>query len=76
MLDQNLLKKNRLYNTFVLPILIEQNDMTHDLEAEVHHEIFIITKTIIPTQDIVLHLEIDSVMTKIPLLHTITIRQL
>ena len=32
-------------------------------------KIFIITKTIIPTQDIVLHLEIDSVMTKIPLLH-------
>ena len=43
--------------------------MIHDIEAEVHHEIIIKTKTKILTQDIVLHLEIDSVMTKTPLLH-------
>ena len=67
-LDQNLLK-NFLYNTFVLLLLIEQKGMRHGIEAEVHHEINIITKTITPTQDIVLHLEIDSVMTKTPLLH-------
>ena len=58
-----------MYNTFVLRLLIEQKDMIHYIEAEVHHEIFIITKTIILTQDIVLQLEIDSVMTKTPLLH-------
>ena len=68
MLDQNLLK-NLLYNTFVLLLMTEQNNMIQDIEAEVHHETIIITKLVIPTQDIVLHLEIDSVMTKIPLLH-------
>ena len=67
-LDQNLLK-NFLYNTFVLLLLIEQKNMIHDIEAEVHNEIIIITKTITLTQDIVLHLEIDSVVTKTPLLH-------
>ena len=58
-----------MYKTFVLFLLIDQNDIIHDIEAEVHHKITIITKTIIPTQDIVLHLEKDAVMTKIPLLH-------
>ena len=68
-LDQNLLKK-LLYNTFVLLLLmIEQNGMIQDIEAEVQHERIIITKTIILPQDTVLHLEKDSVMTKIPLLH-------
>ena len=42
MLNQNLLK-NRLYNNFVLLLLIEQKDMIHDIEAEVHHEMNIIT---------------------------------
>ena len=37
MLDENLLT-NRLYNTFVLLLLIEK-DMIHDIEAEVHQEI-------------------------------------
>ena len=49
--------------------MIKQDDMIQDIEAEVHHEIIIITKTIILTQDIVQHLERDSVMTKILLLH-------
>ena len=43
--------------------------MIDDIEAEVHPEIIIITKTIILIQDIVLHLEIDSVMANTPLLH-------
>ena len=43
--------------------------MIQEIEAEVHHEIIIITKTMIPTQGIVLHLETDSVLTKTPLLH-------
>ena len=68
MLDQNLFK-SLLYNPFVLLLLIELKVRIHDTEAEVHHELIIITKTIILTQDIVLHLEIDSVMTKTPLLH-------
>ena len=68
MLDQNLLK-NLLYNTFVFLPMTEQNDMIQDIEAEVHHKIIIITKTIIPTQAIVLHLETEAVMTKTPLLH-------
>ena len=68
MLNQNLLK-NLSYNTFVLLLLIEQKDMIPDIEVEVHHEIIIITKTITLIQDVVLHLEIDSVMTKTLLLH-------
>ena len=54
---------------FCSPSTDRTNDIIQDTEAEVHHELIIITKTKIPTQDIVLHLEIDSVMTKIPLLH-------
>ena len=68
MLDQNLLK-NLFYNTFVRLLMTEQNEMIQDIEAEVHHETIIITKIKTPTQDRVLHLEIDSVMTKIQLLH-------
>ena len=68
MLDQNLLK-NLLYNTFVHLLMTEQNDMIQDIEAEVHHQTIIITKLIIPKKDIVLHLEIDSILTKLPLLH-------
>ena len=49
--------------------MTEQNDMVQDIEVEVHHVISISTKTIIHTQNIVLQLEIDLVMTKIPLLH-------
>ena len=73
MLDQNLLE-NLLYKTFVLLLMTEQNGMIQDIETEVHHKTIIITKIIIPTQDIVLHLEIDSVMTKISLLHNMTSR--
>ena len=47
MLVQNLLQ-NHLYNTFVLPPMIEQNDMIHDIEVEVHHE-KTITKIIVQT---------------------------
>ena len=53
--DQNLLK-NLLFNTFVLLQMTELNDMIHDTEAEVHHEITIVTT---PRTDIVPHLEID-----------------
>ena len=66
MLDQNHLK-NHLYETSVLPQTTEQNDLLHDIEVEVIHEI-IILKTLHET-DIALHLEIDSVMTRILLLH-------
>ena len=45
MLDRNLLRSH-LYNTYVLPLLIEQNDIIHDIEVEVHQEIFNITKTL------------------------------
>ena len=61
--DQNLLK-NLLYNTFVLLLKTEQNDMIQDIEADVHQETIFITKIIIPQQEIVLHLEIYSVITK------------
>ena len=47
MLDQNLLK-NRLYNTFVPLLMTEQKNMIQNIEAEVHQETIIITKTIIP----------------------------
>ena len=67
MLDQNLFK-NHLYNTFVLPLLIKQNDKIHDIEVEVHHEI-IITKIPIHKPGTVVPLEIVFVMTKELLLH-------
>ena len=68
MLDQ-ILHKNLLYNTFVLLPMIEQNNMIHDTEVEVHHEINITVKITIHKIDIVLHLEIDLVMTRILLPH-------
>ena len=68
MLDQNL-HKNHLYSTFVLLLMIEQNIMIIDTEVEVPHETTPTTKTIHKI-DIVLHLEIDLVMTKVLLLHT------
>ena len=64
MLDQSLLE-NLLYNTFVLLQKIEQNAMIHDIEVKVHHEFIPTTITIIHRTDIVLHLEIDLVMTKV-----------
>ena len=67
MLDQNL--KNNLYSTSVLLQMIEQNAMTHDTAVEIHHEISLTANIIIHKIDIVLHLEIDLVMTKVPLLH-------
>ena len=67
MLDQNLLK-NHLYSTSVIIQMIEQNAMIHDTEVEVHHEIFVATKTIIHKTDIALHLEIDSVLSRVLLL--------
>ena len=70
MLDQNL-HKNHLYSTSVLLPMIEQNNMIIDTEIEVPHETTLITEIIHKT-DTVLHLEIeiDFVMTKVPLLHT------
>ena len=67
MLDQNLLR-NHLYNTFVLLVMTEQNDMIHNIGVELHHEVTIITTTIHKT-DIALHLEIGLVMTRVLLLH-------
>ena len=69
MLDQNL-HKNHFYSTSVLPPMIEQNNMIIDTEIEVPHETTLITEIIHKT-DTVLHLEIeiDFVMTKVPLLH-------
>ena len=69
MLDQNLLK-SLLYSTFVLLQMIELKDMIHAIKAEVHQEI-IITKVTPHRTDIVPHLEIDSVMIKVLLLHNI-----
>ena len=69
MVDQNPLK-NHLYNTFVILQTLKENAMTHDTEVEVQHEIILTTNTIIHKTDTVQHLEIDLVMTKIPLLHT------
>ena len=66
MLDQNLLKSHS-YNTSVLSQTTEQNDMKHVFEVEVIHEIFII-KTIHKT-DIAIFLEIDSVLTRVLLIH-------
>ena len=67
-LDQNL-PKNHLFSTFVHHPMIEQKDMTHATEAEVHHEIFTVAKTQIHKTDIALHQEIHSAMTKTLLLH-------
>ena len=71
MLDLNL-HKNHSYSTFVLFPMIEQNTMIIDTKVEVPHETTLTTKTIHKT-DTVLHLEIeiDLVMTKVLLLHTI-----
>ena len=69
MLDQNLLKSH-LYSTFVLPQTTEQNDILHAIEVEVIHELTITTKITIHKTDNALHLEIVSVMTRVPLLHT------
>ena len=66
-LDQNPLK-NLLYNTFVLPLMIKQNEMIHDIEVEVHHEIFM-TKITIHKTHTVLPLEAVLIMTKALLLH-------
>ena len=49
--------------------MIEQKDMTHAEEADVHHEITTVTKTQSHKTDIALHQEMDSVMTKTLLLH-------
>ena len=66
MLDQNILKSH-LYNTFVLPQTSEQNDMIQVIEVEVSHEKSI---TVISHKtDIARHLEIDSVTTRVLLLH-------
>ena len=65
MLDQNL-HKNPSYNTFVLTI--EQNVIKTDIKVEVLHVTTLITK-LIHKIDIVLHSEIDSVTTKVLLLH-------
>ena len=43
--------------------------MIHATEVEVLHEIFNTTEITIHKTDIVLHLEIDSVMTRVLLLH-------
>ena len=67
MLDQNALK-NHLYNTFVLPLMIKQNDRIHEKEVEVHHKNIMIKITIHKT-DTVLPLEIILVMTKALLFH-------
>ena len=54
-------------NTFVLHQTTEQNDIIHAIDVEVIHEI-IDTKLVHKT-DIALHLEIDSVTTRVLLLH-------
>ena len=66
--DRNILK-NHLYSTFVRPPMIEQKDMIHATEAEVHHELITITKLQIHRTVIALHQETDSAMTKLLLLH-------
>ena len=69
MLAQNLLKNN-LYNTFVLPEMIEQNDMINDIEVEVHHEMILITEITVHKTDTALYLEIVLVMPKALLIHS------
>ena len=58
MLDRNL-----------LPQTTEQKDMIHTIGVEVVHGLVIITKKLIHKTDFALRPEIDSVMTKIILLH-------
>ena len=48
--------------------MIEQSDIIQDIEVEVHHKTIITTTTIFHTPDIVLLLEIDLIMAKIPFL--------
>ena len=67
MLDQNLLKYH-LFSTFVLLQMMGHNDMIHVFEVEVIHDIIIITKMLHKT-NIVLHPDIDLVMTKVLHLH-------
>ena len=67
MLDQNI-HKNHSHNTFVLLLTTEQKIMITDIEVEVPHVTTLITKHIHKI-DTVLHLEIDLVMTRVPLLH-------
>ena len=62
---------SHLYSTFVLPQTTEQKDMIHALEVEVLPGLIITTKTLIHKTDIALHQEIDSILTKILLLHYI-----
>ena len=66
MLDQNLLK-NQLYNTFVLTLMMEQNDMLREIEEEVHHQTII--KNTVHKTDTVLPLAIVLNMTKALLIH-------
>ena len=63
-LDQNL-HKTHLYSTSVLLLMIEENNMIIDTKAEVLLVATLTTRTF----DTVLHQEIDSVMTKVILLH-------
>ena len=67
-LDRNFLR-NHLHCTFVLLPMREQSHMTQDTEVEVYREKIITTKTMILTTYIVLHLEIDLIMTQILLPH-------
>ena len=69
MLDQSH-HKSLLYSTFVLHLMIEQKPMITDTEAEAIHVTTLITKIIHKT-DIVLHHEIDLVMTKVRLLQVL-----
>ena len=69
-LDLNPLKSH-LCNSFVLLVMIEQNDMTLDITFGVHHATIILTKITPLKTNIVLHLEMHLLMTKILLLHTI-----
>ena len=61
--------QNHLYNTFVLPQMIEQNAMIYDTEVDVQFESLLTTKRTIHKKDLALHLEIDLDMTKVPFLH-------
>ena len=65
------LQRNHLFNTFVLPLMIEQNDMVHDIEVEVHYEIIIITKTTTHRTDTLLQPKIVLVLTKVLLYNTL-----
>ena len=69
-LDLNPLKSH-LCNSFVLLVMIEQNDMILDITFGVHRATIISTKITPLKTIIVLHLELHLLMTKILLLHTI-----